>query len=157
MHSTDNGLEIANVECPRIEVSVPSHDVERMVVEHKLVDALVLLHIKRKIAHLVTGLEQNGPPYVTLRIRRAFDKLAEIILVPRRIPDVAPTLEYHQLRLVSLEIHSETMENSAMDHEVVAFAVLEISVNALEYSVALAHIHQLVRLRVPVKKLVVPG
>ena len=65
------------------------------------------------------------------------------------------TLEDEHLRLLSLEIHPVSMENAAMNHEIVAFAVRKISVNGLQNAGALADVHQLVALRVPVEMLVV--
>src|SRR5687768_4531161 len=126
-----------------------------MVVEHKLVDAVVLFYIQRKIAHLITRLEQNRPSNVALRVGRALDELPKVVLVPRRIANVAPALEYHQLGLLSFEIHSEAVQNPAMNHEVVAFSVLQIPVNALQNPIPLAHVDELVGLRVPIEEFVV--
>src|SRR5260221_10409216 len=64
-------------------------------------------------------------------------------------------LEHDQLRLLTLEIHPVAMENPAMNHEIVTFSVLEIAVHALENSAALADVHELIGLCVPIKKLVV--
>src|SRR5688572_32873321 len=43
VHAPYDRLEVVNVERPRIEVAVPTHDVERVVVEHDLVDPVRLL------------------------------------------------------------------------------------------------------------------
>src|SRR5688572_22009277 len=107
MYPADYRLEVTNVECPRIEVAVPSDDVERMVVEHELVDAVVLFYVQREIAHLIARLEQNRPSDVALGVGRSLDELSEVVLVARRIADVTAALEYHQLCLLSFEIHSE--------------------------------------------------
>ena len=55
MNASDDRLEVVDVERPRIEISVPADDVERMMVEHELVDSVVLLHENREISHLVVG------------------------------------------------------------------------------------------------------
>src|SRR6266576_4534934 len=53
VNAPDDRLEIADVERPWIEISVPANDVQRMVIENDLVDAVVLLHQNREISHLV--------------------------------------------------------------------------------------------------------
>src|SRR5688572_30557711 len=155
VYPADYRLEVTNVERPRIEVAVPAYDVERMVVEHELVDAVVLFYIQREIAHLIARLEQNRPSNVALGVGRALDELTEVVLVARRIANVTPALEYHQLRLLSFEIHSEAVQNPAMNHEVVALPVLQIPVNALQNPIPLAHVDELVGLRVPIEEFVV--
>ena len=66
MHLPDDRLEVPNVERPRIEVSVPANDVERMVIENELVDSVVLLHVEREIALLVVRRELQRAPDVAL-------------------------------------------------------------------------------------------
>src|SRR2546423_15123037 len=130
--ASDDGLEVVDVESPRIEVAVPSHDVQRMVVEHDLVDAVVLLHENRKISHLVYGLDVCRPADVALRIRGAFDQLSEFVAIPLRPPHVPPALEDQQLRLLlGVQIEAIAVQDAAMDDEIIAFVKWQRPVSAL--------------------------
>ena len=62
MRPANDRLEVPDIERPRIEVSVPPDDVERMVVEDELVDSVVLLHVEGEVAFLVDGLQVAGSP-----------------------------------------------------------------------------------------------
>src|ERR1700730_9183929 len=57
VYTPHDRLEIVDVERPGIEVSVPTHDVERMMVQHDLVDPVVLFHQNRKVSHLIDRLD----------------------------------------------------------------------------------------------------
>src|SRR4051812_48201668 len=98
MHPTDDRLEVGDVERPRIEISIPADDVEWMMVQHELVDAVVLLHQKREVAALVVRVEHQGASNVALRVRRALLQLAELVAITLRPTDVTSTLHYEQLR-----------------------------------------------------------
>src|SRR6266542_4019043 len=132
MHTADDRLEVVDAERPRKEVAVPSGNVERMVIEHDLVDAVVLLHVERKISHLIVRLDENRAADVALGVRRAFDQLAELVPIALRPADVSAALEDEQLRLVALFREAIAMENSAVDDEIIARRELEIAEDRLE-------------------------
>src|SRR5687768_778045 len=98
MNASNNRLEIVDAERPRIEVSVPADDVERMMVEHQFVDRAVLLDQDRKVTPLIARGQLCGTPDVTLAIRRAFEELTEFVAIALRPPHVSTTLEHKQLR-----------------------------------------------------------
>ena len=80
----DDRLEVVDVERPRIEVAVPADDIERMMIEHQLVDRVVLLDQDRELALLVARLELLRPADVALRERRALEQLPVLVAVARR-------------------------------------------------------------------------
>jgi hypothetical protein len=119
----DDRLEVVDVEAHGIEVAVPADDVERMVVEHDLVDAVVLLHQDGEIAHLVVGAQLQRTPDVALRVRRALDQLAELVAVALGPAHVAAALEDHESFGCSVpKSKLEAVHDAAVDHDVVAFA-----------------------------------
>src|SRR4029079_12184631 len=87
VNTPNDRLEIHDVERPRIEISIPANDIERMVIQHELVDSVVLLYIQGKVTLLVVRLKRQWPANVTLRVRRALYKLAEFVSISlRRAP-----------------------------------------------------------------------
>src|SRR3954463_13778198 len=92
----DDRLEVADVERPRVEVAVPADDVEWMMVENELVDAVVLLDEELEVAHLVVRVEDERTPDVSLRIRCAFLQLAELVAIPLRPPHVSAAFHDEQ-------------------------------------------------------------
>src|SRR5687767_332711 len=122
MHPSDDGLEVVDVERPRVEVAVPPDDIERMVVEHDLVQSIVLLHDERVLAFLVDRPEVRGAADVALRVWRALLELTELIAITLRPADVAAAFEHEEL-VVDLLVHPETVEDAAMGDEVVALAI----------------------------------
>src|SRR5690349_7013975 len=79
VHATYDGLEIHDVERPRIEISVPPDDVERMAVENELIDSIVLLHVEGKIPLLIVRVQSERASNVALRIRRTLYELPELV------------------------------------------------------------------------------
>src|SRR5215207_4392003 len=155
VHATDDGLEVVDVECPRIELTIPADDVERVMVERHLVDAVVLLHEDAELTHLVVGPELAGHANVALRVGRAFDELTELVAVALRRPNVPAALHQQQLRRIARPVEAVAMHDAAMDHEVVALPEREIAVLRLESALPLRDVHQLVRLGVAIVVLVV--
>src|SRR5438132_4491988 len=113
----DDRLEVADVERPRIEVPVPSDDVERVVVENELIDAVVLLHEQTEVAHLVVRVELERAANVALGVRRPFLELAELVAVALGPPHVPAALEHEKLRLPGRLVEAIAMENAAMNDE----------------------------------------
>ena len=60
VNPSDDRLEIVDAEGPRIEVPVPSDHVERMMVEHQLVERVVLFDEDRKVAFLVARVRARS-------------------------------------------------------------------------------------------------
>ena len=100
-------------------------------------------------------LELERTTNVALRVRRAFDQLAELVAIALRRPHVSTALKYNQLRLLAGWIELVFMKDSAMDDEIIAFAEGKITVYRLEHARPFAHVNQLVGLRVPVEMRVV--
>jgi hypothetical protein len=69
----DDRFEVVDVEDPRVEIAVPSHHVEWVVIEGDLVDAVVLLDENREVALLIMGVQLGWPPNVTLGIRSTLE------------------------------------------------------------------------------------
>src|SRR4030095_11007240 len=81
MNATDDGLEIVDAEDPRIEVAIPAHDVERVVIENQLVQRVVLLDEDPEVTLLVVGLEVDRTSNVTLAVRRSLEELTELVAI----------------------------------------------------------------------------
>ena len=127
-----------------------------MVVEHALVDPVVLLHENRKISHLVDRLDESRTPDVALGVWRALDQLSEFVAIALGPAHVPPALEDQELRLLlGVQVEAIAVENAAVDNEIIAFTERKRAVGALEHALALADVHQLVGLRVPVEVRVV--
>src|SRR5688500_769905 len=153
--TADDRLEIHDVECPRVEVSVPADHVERMMVEHQLIDAIVLFYKQREVSLLVMRLELKWTTNVSLGVGRPFDELPEFVAVTFRVAHVAAALHDEQLGLRSLEINAVPVQNATMNDEIVAFSELQIAENALQHALSLADVDQLVSLGIAVEMLVV--
>src|SRR3982751_2634294 len=104
VHASDNWLEVVNVERPRVEVAVPADDVERMVVEDELVQAVVLLHEELEVTHLVVRLQLDGPTDVTLGVRRALLQLTELVSIALRPADVPAALHDQELWMIPFHV-----------------------------------------------------
>src|SRR5205814_7838951 len=105
MHPADDGLEVIDVEGPRIEVPVPADDIERMMVEDDLVCRLLLEKKNREISRLVDRLAESWAANVALGVGSAFDELAEFVAIALGPPDVSSAFEYQKLGLViSIEV-----------------------------------------------------
>ena len=155
VNSAHDRLEVVDVERPRVEVAIPAHDIERMVIEHDLVDPIVLLHEDRKISHLVDWIRERRPPDIALRVRRTFDELTELIAVSLGPAHVPSALKDHELWLLGVQVEAIAVEDAAMDDEVIAFPERELTVRSLENSFTLADVNELVRLGVAIKMRVV--
>src|ERR1700704_4794134 len=141
MYAPNDRLEIVDVECPRIKISVPAHDIERMMVEHDLVDPVVLFHQNREISHLVDRLNECRAPDVALRIWSTLDQLPEFIAIPLGPPHVSPALENHELRLLlCLEVEFVAVQNAAMDDEIIALVKWKHTVGAFQNAASLADV-----------------
>src|SRR5687767_2372306 len=139
MHAADDGLEVVDVERPWIEVSIPSHDIDRMVVERDLVQAVVLLHDERVVAFLVDGLDVRRTANVALGVRRAFLELPELVAIALGPADVSATLEDEKL-VIGLLVHHEAVQDPPMDDEVIALTIWQQPVRRFERPASLADV-----------------
>ncbi len=153
MHAADDRLEVVDVERPGIELTVPPHHVERVMVEDDLVEPVVLLDHDREGALLIVGAELTRDADVALAVRRPLDQLTHRIEIALRRPDVAATLHHQELRRLGEAI---AVQDVPMDDEIIAGDEREIAVLGLEVPLPLRDIHDLVPLRVPVEMLVLP-
>src|SRR3954468_2191696 len=151
VHASNDRLEVVDVERPRIEVTIPANDVERMMIENELVEPIVLLHEETEVAHLVVRLELDWPANVALRVRRALLQLTELIAVPLRPPDVSAALHDEELWMIPFHVELVAMQNAAVDDEVVALAERQIAEDRFEGPASLGDVDDLVALRIPVE------
>ena len=105
MNATDDRLEVVDVEDPGIEISVPSNDIERMVIEHQLVDRIVLFHENTKVALLVVRLELDWAPMVGA------------LIVTRGVWDAMSPAGRHALREAGSAAGAELRALSRREHE----------------------------------------
>src|SRR5260221_1972389 len=154
VHASYDWLEVHDVERPGIELAVPSHDVTRIVIEHDLVQSVVLFHDNREIAHLVEGSQLARNADVALGIRSALDELAVLVSVALRRPRVPLSLDDEQLRLTARRIEAIPVHDAAMQHDVIALAEREVTVLRLDLARPLRDVHDLVSLRVAIEVLV---
>src|SRR2546423_2585932 len=155
MDAPDDRLEVVDVERPRIEVAVPAGYIEWMVIEHDLVDAVVLLHQNRKVPHFIDRLDKRGTPDVALRVRRSLDQLPEFVAISFRPANVSAAFEDQNLGLLAGQLKPVAVENSPVNNEVVAFVERQRSVRGFENALPFADVNQLVGLRVSVEVRVV--
>src|SRR5690242_3173493 len=137
MHAANNGLEVVNIECPGIEVAIPTDDIERVVIKNKLVETVVLFNEQAKVAHLVVGLELAGTAHVTFGIGSALLELPELIPIPLRPADVSSTFHDEELWMIPLHVELVAMQNAAMNDEVISLAKWQVAEDRLERSASL--------------------
>ena len=125
------------------------------MIEHDLVDAVVLLHQNREISHLVHGFDKRWTPDVALGVRSAFDELPEFIAVTFGPAHVSPALERHELGLLGVEVEAVAVKNAAMNYQIIAFMEGQRAICALQHARPFAHVNQLVGLGVTIKMRVV--
>src|SRR5260221_545592 len=99
-----------------------------IVIEHDLVQSVVLFHDNREIAHLVEGSQLARNADVALGIRSALDELAVLVSVALRRPRVPLSLDDEQLRLTARRIEAIPVHDAAMQHDVIALAEREVTV-----------------------------
>ncbi len=156
VNPANDRLEIPDVERPRVEVSIPSNDVEWVVIENDLVDPVILLDVQREIAFFVVRGELHRPTDVALGVRGTLHELTKIVSVAGRGADVASALDHKKLRLLPVQVHLVSVENAPVNYEIVTLAVREVSVDRLQHTGALADVHQLIALGISIEVLVAP-
>ena len=123
-----------------------------MVVEHDLVEPVVLLDQDGKVAHLVVRCELGRPADVALAVGRALDELAELVAIALGPAHVPAALHHQQLGRLGPEIEPVAVQDAAVDDEIVALADRAgRRTRVSSVPAPLAHVHQLVGLRVPVE------
>src|SRR4051795_1664425 len=119
VHPAHDGLEIHDVEGPGIEIAVPSHHVEGMVIEDDLIESVVLLDQDREVALLVVGPEPGRAADVPLAVGRPFDELTELVAVALGPAHVSPALHHQELGGLALEIEPPAEEDAGVVYQVV--------------------------------------
>src|SRR5688572_1463627 len=94
MEAADARLKIVDVEDPRVVVTIPSGDIERMVIDDEFADAVLFLDHHPKLALLVPGIQAFRPADVALAERSVFHQLAMLVPVPFGGADVTRTLDH---------------------------------------------------------------
>src|SRR5690242_14614368 len=122
VHASHNRFEVVDVERPRIEIPIPSDDVERMMIENELIQPVVLLHEEPKVAHFVVCPERDRPADVALRVGCSLLQLAELIAISLRPPHVSAALHDEELWVIPLHVELVAMQNPPVNDEVVPLA-----------------------------------
>lgn len=98
MHTAGDRFEIGDVEGVRIQVSVPAHHVEGVVIENVAVDLAARLDAHFEVAPLVVGFEFARHADVALAVRAVFEQLAVLVAVtPGRLKIVRRLEDQHAM------------------------------------------------------------
>src|SRR6266513_517775 len=93
MDATRDRFEVVHGERPRIEVAVPPHDVEGVVVEEVRLVAAAHADLDRELALLTMRVQLSRRVDVAVVVRRAFEHLAILVAVALRDLDQPGSLE----------------------------------------------------------------
>ena len=84
MHGTGDRFEILGVKCERINVAVPTDDIERMMSHRYAGPARAVLNQDFRVLFLVDCIELSRAVKIALRIRRSHFDLAFLIQITLR-------------------------------------------------------------------------
>src|SRR5689334_23703564 len=115
MKSANSRLEIMDVEDPRVVVPIPADNIERMVVQNELSQAVLFLNDKRKLARLVVRCEYLRAPDVALGIRSALQQLSMLVPVSLRCANVAGA--FNDQKSIRAFGEAVAMQDAAGDHD----------------------------------------
>src|SRR5262245_15959061 len=149
VHAPRDRLEVVDVERVRVDVAVPSHDVERVVVERVPLVAIAHAHDQLAVLAVAVRDELRRRVDVAMRVRRALEQLPVAVAVPVRRLDLARRVE-RQIELVALR--EEPVDRPARDDDVVALPVRQRAEGGLELARALVDEDHLVALAVLVER-----
>src|SRR5438477_10541707 len=93
VHGPGDRLEILRVERERINVTVPAHDIERMMRHRHAGPAWTVFHQNLSVLFLVDGIELGRRVKIALGIRRAHFNLAFAVHITLRDSDRAGGFE----------------------------------------------------------------
>lgn len=150
VHAARDGLEVVDADGPRIEAAVPTHDVERMVVEHVPAERVAGLDQDLEFAGLGEGLEVDRRADVALAVGRMLQQLAELIPVALGRGDLAARLDDEEAAFLGVEAHAPG--GAVGNDEVVAGIEVEPAELRLQRALALVHEPDLVGLGVAIEK-----
>ena len=142
------GLEVVDGEGVRVDVAVPAHHVERVVVELVVLVPVAHPHHQVELAAVAVGDQLGGRVEVALREGRVLEQLAVAVAVAVRRLDLAGREEREEQLLVRLR--HEAIGGAARDHHVVVLAVGQRAEDGLELTLAAVHEQHLVALAVAV-------
>ena len=148
-------LEVVDAEGPGVVEAVPAHQVEGVVDQRHLEQAVLLLHDQPELPLLVDRLQVRRPPDVALRVRRHLGELAVLVAIALRRPHVAGALDHQALQRPGIE--AVAVQHASRNHQVVAVLEGQLAQGRLEHAAALADIDHLVALGVAVEELVGAG
>src|SRR5947208_11819597 len=134
MDTARDRLEVVDGERPRIEETVPPHDVERVVVEHVRLVAAAHTHLHGEVAFLAVGVQLRRRMDVAVVVRRALEHLSVVVAVALRDLDQPRRLEYE---VALVDFGPETVGRPARDDDVVAVLVRDVAEDRLERARAL--------------------
>src|SRR5438874_3421145 len=129
MDATGDRLEIVHRERPRVEVAVPAHDVERVVVEHVGLVAAAHAHLHRELSLVAVRVQLRRRMDVAVVVRRALEHLPVLVAIALRDLDQPGRLE-HEVALFALR--PEAVGRPARDDDVVAVLVRDVAEDRLE-------------------------
>src|SRR6478672_7490655 len=129
MDPTNDRLEVVDAEDPRIEVAIPTNDVEWVMIEDQLVQRTVLLHENPEVALLVVRPELDGTSNVPLTVRRSLEQLTEFVAVAFGPADVSARLEDEQLRLLSTVVELPAMGDVPVDNYIISLCIRQVTVH----------------------------
>ena len=81
MDPTDDRFEVVDAEDPRIEIAIPTNDVEWVMIEDQLIERIVLFDEDAKVTLLVVRPKLDRPSNVTLAVRRSLEQLTEFVAI----------------------------------------------------------------------------
>src|SRR6266508_4202036 len=118
MDAARDRLEVVHRERPRIEETVPAHDVEWVVVENVRLIPPAHADLDRELALLAVRIQLRRRMDVAVVVRRALQHLAVLVSVAPRDLDQPRRLE-DQVTL--LAFGTETVRRPTRNDDVVAF------------------------------------
>ena len=146
MDTSGDRLEVVHRERPRIEVAVPSDDVEGVVVEDVGLIAAPDAHLHWELALVAVRVQHLRRMDVAVVVGSTLEHLAVLVAIAARDLDLPRRLD-DQVAL--LAVWREAVGRPARDDDVVTFLVRHVAEDRLERARALVDEHHLVALAVP--------
>src|SRR6266540_5034288 len=120
MDASRDWLKVFDVEDPRIKITIPANDIERMVIQDMLSKPVAYLDAHFKIAAFSMCLKLFRRANVALRVWRMFEQLTEFVSIAFRGFDLRGVLDCKKACLLTIKLHLPSCPKG--NHDVVAFA-----------------------------------
>src|SRR5215208_4922241 len=127
-------LEVLDVEDPWVQISIPAHNVEGMVIQDLLCQPVAYFDPYFEFASLGVGLEFFRQPYIALGIRRVFKHLSEFISIAFGRLDLGGVFNGKEARFAVIQVYLPG--GTKGDHNVITFAELQVAELRLQCSAA---------------------